>query len=80
MIWLAGTALALVVVKLGALLVLVKLLAVGLGIVFLMNAVLAITLEWRWSRQTSYRKKAARGLGGGVLIALAIARNRHLHL
>lgn len=43
---LAGTALALVVVKLGALLVLVKLLAVGLGIVLLMSAVLAITLEW----------------------------------
>ena len=74
------TALALVVVKLGALLVLVKLLAVGLGIVLLRNAVLAITLEWRWSRQTSYRKKAARGLVGCVLIALAIARHRHLHL
>lgn len=47
MIWLAGTALALVFVKLGALLVLVKLLVIGLGIVLLMNAVLAITLVWR---------------------------------
>jgi hypothetical protein len=47
MIWIAGTALAVVFVKFGALLVLVKLLAIGLGIALLMNAVLAITLVWR---------------------------------
>lgn len=47
MIWIAGTALAFIFVKLGALLVLVKLFAVGLGLALFVNLGLALALFWR---------------------------------
>lgn len=53
MIWLAGTALALVLVKFGALLVLVKLLVIGFSIALLMVVVLAMLLIFR-SRLAKY--------------------------
>jgi hypothetical protein len=47
MIWIAGTALAFVFVKLGGFLVLMKLLVIGLVLSLLTNVALAFTLIWR---------------------------------
>lgn len=47
MIWVAGMVLAFIFVKLGSLLILVKLLAIGLGVAVIANILLAVTLFWR---------------------------------
>lgn len=47
MIWIAGFALAAVFVKLGMLIVMVKMLWIGLGLMALTGGVLALGLIWR---------------------------------
>jgi hypothetical protein len=47
MIWIAGMALVVVLVKLGMLIVMVKLLSIGLGLMMVVGGVLAIALFWK---------------------------------
>lgn len=48
MIWIAGMALAAVFVKLGMLIVMVKLLSIGLALMMIVGGVLAIALFWKY--------------------------------
>jgi len=48
MIWIAGMALAAVFVKLGMLMVMVKLLSIGLALMMIVGGVLAIALFWKY--------------------------------
>lgn len=47
MIWIAGMALAAVFVKLGMLIIMVKLLSIGLGLMVVIGVVLAMALFWK---------------------------------
>ncbi len=48
MIWIAGMALAAVFVKLGMLIVMVKLLSIGLALMMIVGGVLAVALFWKY--------------------------------
>ncbi|MCG3168194.1 MAG: hypothetical protein POELPBGB_03994 [Bacteroidia bacterium] len=48
MIWIVGMALAAVFVKLGMLIVMVKLLSIGLALMMIVGGVLAIALFWKY--------------------------------